>query len=229
MSSPSREDEKLPEENEAAFDPISLIDPSEVDNLTRIATQQSRRQSTTQAAHRLKSIAEQDSSFDPQSPNFNLRKWIVAAMNDVGLDQGQKTGIIFRNLNIYGSGSELRFQETVSSFLTAPLRLGEALRKAPSKRILKDFNGLLKSGELLLVLGRPGAGCSTMLKALCGKLHGLEIGQDSVIHYNGKKCLYCLLVRPFINSQLLGIPLRRMIKEFRGEVVYNQEVIMSLF
>jgi len=61
-----------------------------------------------------------------------------------------------------------------------------------------------QSGELCVVLGRPGSGCSTLLKALTGELHDLET-DDSVIHYN-------------------GILQKKMIKEFKGETVYNQEV-----
>ncbi|KAJ5613769.1 CDR ABC transporter [Penicillium herquei] len=193
------------EDHEVTYEPINFIDPEEVDTLTRIATQQSRRQSTIGQAHRLASVAEHDPSLDPQSGKFDLKKWLVAAMQDVGRERGQKMGVVFKDLNVYGSGSELQFQSTVSSMFTAPLRIGEAFRKAPSKRILKNFNGLLKGGELLLVLGRPGAGCSTMLKSICGEMHGLDMGEESVIHYN-------------------GITQRRMVKEFKGEVVYNQEV-----
>ncbi|KAJ5538316.1 CDR ABC transporter [Penicillium frequentans] len=216
MSSSPKEEEKPHKEmapeieyedenSETTYEPIGLIDPSEVETLTRIATQQSRRQSTSGPTHRLASLADQDPTLNPQSGKFDLRKWIIAAMRDVGRERGQKMGVVFKDLNIYGSGSELQFQDTVSSMLTAPLRIGEAFHKSPKKRILKNFNGILKSGELLLVLGRPGAGCSTMLKSIMGELHGLEMGEGSVINYN-------------------GIPQRRMIKEFKGEMVYNQEV-----
>lgn len=199
MSSSLREEEKPHKElapeieyedgnSETTYEPIGLIEPSEVETLTRIATQQSRRQSAAGPTHRLASVADSDPTLNPQSGKFDLRKWIIAAMQDVGRERGQKMGVVFKDLNIYGSGSELQFQDTVSSMLTAPLRIGEAFRKSPKKRILKDFNGILKSGELLLVLGRPGAGCSTMLKSIMGELHGLEMGEGSVISYNGKTC-----------------------------------------
>lgn len=193
-----------------SYEPMALIEPEEVDALTRIATEQSRKLSIAKSAtHRLASVADRDPSLNPQSAEFNLEKWINHAMNEVGPERTKKLGVAFKNLNIYGSGSELQYQQSVASFLSAPLRVGEAFRKSPSKRILKDFNGLLKSGELLLVLGRPGAGCSTLMKSICGQLEGLQIGEDSTIHYN-------------------GIPLRRMIKQFKGEVVYNQEVCSFL-
>jgi ATP-binding cassette subfamily G (WHITE) protein 2 (PDR) len=77
-------------------------------------------------------------------------------------------------------------------------------KKRP-KQILHGFDGLIKGGELLIVLGRPGSGCSTLLKTLCGELHGLMLGSNSTIHYD-------------------GIPQKQMKKEFKGEAIYNQEV-----
>lgn len=91
--------------------------------------------------------------------------------------------------------------------MAGPLRPGEFFhvgKKAP-KRILNKFDGLLRHGELLIVLGRPGSGCSTMLKTMCGELNGLSLDKDATISYD-------------------GIPQARMKKEFKGEVIYNQEV-----
>lgn len=187
-SDTASEDISSHEHDQLIYEPINHIEQGEVETLTRIATQQSRRQSTI--AHRLASVAEHDESLNPQSPKFDLSKWLRAAMNDVARDgpRGQTMGIVFKNLNVYGSGAALQFQETVSGLLTGPLRLPQMIREShsPRRRILKDFNGLLKKSELLLVLGRPGAGCSTFLKSLCGELHGLDLDKESVIHYNGE-------------------------------------------
>ena len=45
--------------------------------------------------------------------------------------------------------------------------------------------GTIGAGELLIVLGRPGSGCSTFLKTICGETHGLNVNDGSVIHYDG--------------------------------------------
>ncbi|KAJ5780775.1 hypothetical protein N7457_005935 [Penicillium paradoxum] len=189
--------------------PMSLINEVDVETLTKIATQRSRRHSTPGTTDTLAILAQADPSLDPQSGKFDLQKWLKAAINDISRDgrPGHSSDVVFKDLNVYGSGAALQFQDTVTSTLTAPFRLPQIIResKAPSRRILKDFTGLLKSGELLLVLGRPGAGCSTLLKSMTGELHGLQKGEESVIHYN-------------------GIPQSRMMKEFKGELVYNQEV-----
>lgn len=35
--------------------------------------------------------------------------------------------------------------------------------------LIHDFTGVVRDGEMLLVLGRPGSGCSTFLKAVANK------------------------------------------------------------
>ncbi|KAJ5530865.1 hypothetical protein N7527_004258 [Penicillium freii] len=189
--------------------PMAFIDQDDVETLTKIATQRSRRQSIPGTTDTLAVLAQQDPSLDPQSGKFDLQKWLQVAFNDMSRDgrSGHASDVIFKKLNVYGSGAALQFQDTVTSTLTAPLRLPQIIREShsPQRRILKDLNGLLKNGELLLVLGRPGAGCSTLLKSMTGELHGLNMDKESVIHYN-------------------GIPQTRMVKEFKGELVYNQEV-----
>jgi ABC-type uncharacterized transport system fused permease/ATPase subunit len=51
--------------------------------------------------------------------------------------------------------------------------------------ILKGLDGALCSGELLLVLGKPGSGCSTFLKTLAGHTDGLRVNDRSKLSYRG--------------------------------------------
>ena len=97
----------------------------------------------------------------------------------------RKAGITFKNLNVFGSGSGITFQQNVGSVLMAPLRFREFFGKGPEKQILRNFEGVLKTGEMLVVLGRPGSGCSTFLKSITGELQGLDMDKQSIIHYNG--------------------------------------------
>jgi ATP-binding cassette subfamily G (WHITE) protein 2 (PDR) len=97
----------------------------------------------------------------------------------------RRAGIVWKNLKVCGSGSAINLQKNVGSLLMAPLRFGEFFGKGPEKTILNEFDGVLKSGEMLVVLGRPGSGCSTLLKTLMGELHGLGMKSQSEIHYNG--------------------------------------------
>ncbi|KAL4905975.1 hypothetical protein BDW74DRAFT_14933 [Aspergillus multicolor] len=194
------------------------INPDGRAELTRIASNYPRRTSTTTSAVNGKGIermdtvdemAIEDPAFDPTNPAFNHYQWarkMLKLMDEEGAPRPPSTGISFQNLNVFGSGSALQYQDTVASLLAGPLRLPETLlKKAPERHILHGFNGLVKNGELLIVLGRPGSGCTTFLKALCGELHGLKLGEGSDIQYG-------------------GISMETMHKEYKGEVVYNQEV-----
>jgi ABC-type multidrug transport system ATPase subunit len=88
-------------------------------------------------------------------------------------------------MRVCGSGSAINIQKDVGSLLLAPFRFKETFGKGPEKTILNEFEGVIKSGEMLVVLGRPGSGCSTFLKTLMGELHGLDLKSQSEIHYNG--------------------------------------------
>jgi len=164
--------------------------------------------------HELMSLARTASSgwegpsTDPTKPEFDMNKWLRRTLNtfdEEGIRQ-KKAGIHFQDLTVSGSGAALQLQSTLGTMATAPLRLGELFHSNKEhKQIIKNFNGSLKSGELMIVLGRPGSGCSTFLKTLCGELTGLNLNSQSNIHYN-------------------GIPQKQMMKEFKGEIAYNQEV-----
>jgi ATP-binding cassette subfamily G (WHITE) protein 2 (PDR) len=147
-----------------------------------------------------------DPTVDPSSDSFDLSKFLRMFRHQIEGEgiQVKRLSVVFKKLNVFGSGRALQLQKTVADIPMAPFRLGEYFGKSERKHILHDFDGIIKAGELCVVLGRPGSGCSTLLKALTGELQGLDT-DESVIHYN-------------------GISQKRMNKEFRGEMVYNQEV-----
>jgi len=162
-----------------AFEPIHAGDTQ---TLTRIASQLSRSQShysgrssgvsgegnDLDRTNTLTGLEFGDEVIDPNSPKFDLYKWIRMLMSKIDED-GIKTaraGVVFKDLTIRGSGSALNLQQNVGSILMAPLRIKEHISfgSKPSKTILHSFDGVMKSGEMLIVLGRPGSGCSTLLK-----------------------------------------------------------------
>ncbi|KAK5185792.1 GTPase-activating protein [Exophiala sp. CCFEE 6388] len=144
--------------------------------------------------------------FDPSHPSFNFVLWL-RKLTQLLEQQGhrlQRSGFTFRDLNVSGKGAALVLQNTVGSMFMQPFRFREAFAHPQEKLILRNFSGHANSGELLIVLGRPGSGCSTFLKTICGELQGLQLSEKSVVSYN-------------------GIPQNVFLKEFRGETVYNQE------
>ncbi|OSD01072.1 pleiotropic drug resistance ABC transporter [Trametes coccinea BRFM310] len=107
-------------------------------------------------------------------------------------------GVMFQDLRVVGVGAAASYQPTLGSSLN-PLNLIRNVRAAlhPATRdILTGFNGVVRPGEMLLVLGRPGAGCSTLLKVLANQrqeYHSItgEMWYDSLApdqiekHYRG--------------------------------------------
>ncbi|CZT10569.1 probable ABC1 transport protein [Rhynchosporium graminicola] len=196
------------------FEPLTTRDRAE---LQRIASTFSGRGAITRTNTAAESPAERqdtlagvnigDPVLDPGSPEFDVYKWsrmLMSLMDQNNVVQ-RRAGIVWKSLRVCGSGSAINLQKNVGSLLLAPLRAKEFFGKGPEKTILNDFEGCLKTGEMLVVLGRPGSGCSTLLKSLMGELTGLDMKEGSLVHYN-------------------GIPQNQMVKQFKGEIVYNQEV-----
>lgn len=121
-------------------------------------------------------------------------------------------GVIFKHLTVKGMGIGAALQPSVGDFFLNPGRfiknlLSKGPRKTTSKppvrTILDDFSGCIKPGEMILVLGRPGSGCSTFLKMIGNQRFGFEeITGD--VKYGGT------------DAEEMG-------KKFRSEVLYNPE------
>ena len=137
----------------------------------------------------LAGVTDDDARLNPEKPEFDIYVWARAfmrAMDEDGI-RSARAGFAFKDLNVTGSGSALSLQKDVASILMAPFRMKEyvSLGHKPHRQILRNFDGVVKSGEMLVVLGRPGSGCSTFLKTICGELTGLSMDKGSVVHYNG--------------------------------------------
>jgi ATP-binding cassette subfamily G (WHITE) protein 2 (PDR) len=165
--------------------------------LKNVATEMSRARTASTFAARetisrpdtLAVVEPEDPALDPTSQHFDVYKWVKAVLRaaDKANVKFRRASFCFKNLDVSGSGSAVNFQSNVASVFMIPFRLREYVTfgKRPEKRILHCFKGVVKSGEMLLVLGRPGSGCSTFLKTIAGELRGLKRGITSVLHYNG--------------------------------------------
>ncbi|WPA97531.1 uncharacterized protein RHO25_002141 [Cercospora beticola] len=77
-------------------------------------------------------------------------------------------GLTWQNLTIKGVSAEASFNENILSQYIPPfLQRGNV--KASTRTIIQDSYGCVKPGEMLLVLGRPGAGCTSLLKVLSNR------------------------------------------------------------
>lgn len=98
-------------------------------------------------------------------------------------------GVAFRGLNVYGYGKPIDYQKSVGNVWFEAIGLARNLfgSKRKSKMdILQNFDGLVESGESLVVLGPLGSGCSTLLKTIAGEAHVIYVDKSSHLYYQGK-------------------------------------------
>lgn len=153
---------------------------------------------------------KEGSTLDPSSENFSSRDWMknLLALNSRDPERypPRQAGVSFRNLSVHGYGSPTDYQKDV---FNSVLQIGALFRHMTGTgknkiQILRDFDGLVKSGEMLVVLGRPGSGCSTFLKTLAGEMNGIHKDEKSHMNYQ-------------------GISDHQMNNQFRGEAIYTAE------
>ncbi|KAH9200926.1 ABC-2 type transporter-domain-containing protein [Zygosaccharomyces rouxii] len=155
--------------------------------------------------------------LDPASDKFSSTEWIKNISDIVHSDpdfyKPYTIGCSWRNLSAIGASVDVAYQTTVDNlpwkFLSWVYRSLAPTKASNSFQILKPMDGIVKPSELLVVLGRPGSGCTTLLKSISSNTHGFKITEDSTISYSG-------LSPKDIN------------KHFRGEVVYNPEADIHL-
>ncbi|KAF9884827.1 hypothetical protein FE257_001243 [Aspergillus nanangensis] len=153
----------------------------------------------------------EDPELDPHSDRFNSRKWTKNLLHVTSRDPDRyprrSAGVSFRNLSAFGYGTAADYQADVGNmwlkgfgWFRRAVGFGDKVRID----ILRNFEGYVHSGEMLVVLGRPGSGCSTFLKTIAGETHGLWLDEGTDIQYQ-------------------GISWDEMHKRYRGEVIYQAE------
>ncbi|TKA48943.1 hypothetical protein B0A54_01019 [Friedmanniomyces endolithicus] len=168
------------------------------------------RDSTWSQVHANPFEAEEGSALDPHSPNFRARSWVKSMIKLRDAENklpGRTGGVAFRNLNAHGYGAATDYQKDVGNVWLDLAGLPKKLLGMSKPRridILRDFEGVVESGEMLVVLGPPGSGCSTFLKTMTGETHGFVVDEGSWVNYQ-------------------GIPPKHMHTYFRGENIYSAE------
>lgn len=156
---------------------------------------------------------------------FDLEEYLQRS-NQEAYNSGiisKKIGVSFRNLSVTGTGSGYAvvstfFDEFLTLFGKSILERGWGYgRKAVSrvrgrgegggggdvKYIIQGFSGVVRPGEMLLVLGRPGSGTSTFLRALTNQRREFT-SIEGDIHYS-------------------GVPFELAEGRYRGEILFNSE------
>lgn len=101
--------------------------------------------------------------LDPSSERFSMRAWTQTLLGITSRDPERYpqrvAGIAYKNLSAHGFGEATDYQKTFGNY---PLETGNLFRRLIGRRqqtkiqILREFDGLVRSGEMLVVLGRPG-------------------------------------------------------------------------
>ncbi|KAK4133588.1 hypothetical protein BT67DRAFT_54561 [Trichocladium antarcticum] len=159
-----------------------------------------------------------DDDDDSTEDGFQLEQFMRDGHLEKRTESGESTkkvGVVFRNLTVKGVGRGASFVRTLPRAILGTFgpdlyRLLRGLipgtrvgRGAELRTLLHDFTGVVRHGEMMLVLGRPGSGCSTFLKVIANS-------RDSYAAVEG-------------DVSYSGIPAAEARKHYRGEVVYNAE------
>lgn len=118
--------------------------------------------------------SDEDEKREPIGVDWKLMPDIRAVHDQDETDnaKSRKLGVTWKNLTVKGVGADAAINENVGSQFNIPRNIKEARHGAPLKTIIENSHGCVKPGEMLLVLGRPGAGCTTLLKMLANRRTG---------------------------------------------------------
>lgn len=117
---------------------------------------------TSRADDAINPFLESHPHLNPSSAEFDARAWAKALLHHSAVDPDtyprHTAGVAFKQLGVYGFGSDTDYQRTVlNALLTGPALLKQWVCQHRQKiDILRDIDGLVESGQMLLVLGRPG-------------------------------------------------------------------------
>ena len=173
--------------------PINLLDPEGVDHVSRSIQEEARKHThePTMKDDLEAPPPKPPSSADPFDENarFDLGAFLKY-QNEVLRERNHELpsmGLAFQDLDVTGYGSGAKLNTSVGSMMLTPLHFVPLLRemiKPHVKHILNGVTGCVKPGEMLLVLGRPGSGCTTLLKSLASYRDGYRT-IDGKVSYEG--------------------------------------------
>ncbi|KAG0249180.1 hypothetical protein BG011_009523 [Mortierella polycephala] len=154
---------------------------------------------------------QQEGDFDYED---HLKNKIIPQAKAKGL-KWRTMGVVWKQLSVIGEGVSEQYISTTGDPFKALFNLvnpffwvrkctnREANAKKVTKTILYPMDGCCQEGEMILVLGRPGSGCSTLLRVLA----------------NDRKNYKKVLGEVSFNN----LSAETVAKHYKGEVLYNQE------
>ncbi|CAH6719702.1 pleiotropic ABC efflux transporter of multiple drugs Cdr1p [[Candida] jaroonii] len=134
-----------------------------------------------------------DDRLNPDSDSFDAKFWVknLRKLRDSDEDyyKHNKLGIGYKNLVASGIATDSDYLSTVSNGVWKFMKdnYNNFFNDKPERYfdILKSMDGLMLPGEVTVVLGRPGSGCSTLLKTIASQTYGFKVSPESQISYDG--------------------------------------------
>lgn len=181
---------------------------AEAENLVRITSNRNTLERLETLTQQLSTHTSRNGSINLNLDDFDLEyllKHIIRRSDRDGI-KSRYSGIRFKNVTAHGIDISASYAATVGDvfriFNDLPNKL-KSVRHPKTRKLISDISGVINPGEMVLVLGRPGSGCSTFLRSLAGETSELKAVEGD-ISFN-------------------GIPQKTMMKEFKGDVIYNSE------
>ncbi|KAG0689456.1 ATP-binding cassette transporter snq2 [Pichia californica] len=161
--------------------------------------------------------AQDMETFQLNPQDFNLKKILqyVVNFNNANSAAKPKIEVIFKNLNVIGKNTSASVLKDISYLFYPFIYIIDKFSKekentfdfsklAKKRKVIKDVSGFALPGTMTLALGRPGAGCSTLLKILSGE-------KKSYIKTTG-------------TLSYSGLESEKMFKFFKNILIYNPEL-----
>ncbi|KIX06855.1 uncharacterized protein Z518_04831 [Rhinocladiella mackenziei CBS 650.93] len=152
-------------------------------------------------------ISTSDESLGVERLHHNLREMSQLLQSQNLPEMSSRSSIMFANLCARQARTGTYAQPTLGSIFRTPVTLATSLlsrQRKPERIILQDVSGVVREGEMLLVLGRPNNVVSTFLKILGGQIKG-SLRVNGEIKYN-------------------GVDINTFMARFRGDSVYTPDV-----
>ena len=122
-----------------------------------------------------RTLTDDERSVNNQADNSWALKHKVENVKERDQRSGfrpRELGVTWQNLTVKAISADAAIHENVTSQFNVPKLVKESRHKPPLKTILDNSHGCVKPGEMLLVLGRPGSGCTTLLSTLANRRRG---------------------------------------------------------
>ncbi|USW51713.1 Putative AAA+ ATPase domain, CDR ABC transporter, ABC-2 type transporter, ABC-transporter [Septoria linicola] len=177
---------------------------------SKLSRTQSRRSEKHGATDLEKAVSPSTSDDDEQFDLEDTLRGNKRLEEDSGIKH-KAIGVVWDGLTVKGMGGSKIFVQTFpdafTGFFMFPFKflMGLAGKGGVGKEvnILHNFKGLVKPGEMVLVLGKPGSGCTSFLKVIANQRYGYT-NIEGEVQYG-----------PFSAKEFE--------KRYRGEAVYCEE------